>query len=312
MEKILEKVKEKKVIALIGNSKNSGKTTTLNYMLDNFQNAGVLTIGLDGEEKDLLYGNFKPKIHLRKGQCVCASKDQLKYGFEILDQVDKDNLYIARALTDLDLSIVNPGGRTEIEKVISKLSEYVDIVFIDGAFDRIFSVSIVDGVIFCVGTSDKNLLRFKNIYSLLNLPVKKLKIPYNSIYRDSKYIPVDCDLMVIDCLRRSLTKYEAGDFLLLKGALTREMSSILKKVEVVVSDPSRVMLNYSELKKFFSNNNHLFVSKRPEILFLSLNTFNPDNFDKDPISFYHEVRKITDKHLVLNLMSGGEKCFSVL
>ncbi len=312
MERILEKVKEKKVIALIGNSKNSGKTTTLNYMLDNFKSAGVLTIGLDGEEKDLLYGNFKPKIHLKKGQCVCTSKDQLKYGFEILDQVEKDNLYIARAITDLDISIVNPGGKAEIEKVISKLLEYVETVFIDGAFDRIFSVSIVDGVIFCVGTSDKNLSRFKNIYSLLNLPVKRLEIPYNAIYRISEYIPINCDPMLIDCLRKSLMEYKKGDFFLLNGALTKEMSSVLKEMAVVVKDPSRVMLNYSELKSFFSNGNKLFVTKKPEILFLSLNTFNPDNFDKDPISFYHEVRKITDKYLTLNLMSGGEKCFSAL
>jgi molybdopterin-guanine dinucleotide biosynthesis protein len=312
MEKILENIKNKKVIALIGNSKNSGKTTTLNYLLDNFRNAGVLTIGLDGEKKDIVYGNFKPEIHLKKGQYVCASKEQLRHNFEIIDRIDKNDLYIAKAANDISLSIVNPGGRAEIEKVISKLSEYAEIIFIDGAFDRLFSVSIVKGVIICIGTSDKNLARFKNIYSLLSLPAKNLSIQFNSVYREPYYIPVDCDLMIKDCLKKVLMEYNTGDFLLLKGALTREMSNLLRNTSVVVRDPSRVMLDNNELKRFFSAGNLLFVTKKPEILFLSLNTFNSNNFDKDPVSFCNEVKKITNQYYILNLMSGGEKCFSVL
>jgi energy-coupling factor transporter ATP-binding protein EcfA2 len=141
MKELFRRIHKNKVVALIGNSKNSGKTTTLNYLLENFKNAGVITIGLDGEAEDLIYGTFKPKVHLFEGQYVCTFANELTSNFEIIDKLDFKDLYIAKTLTECDISIVNPGGREEIIKTINKMSKWADVIFIDGAFDRIFSLS---------------------------------------------------------------------------------------------------------------------------------------------------------------------------
>ncbi len=313
MREIFDRIFTKRLVALIGNCKNSGKTTTLNYLLTKFKRAGVLTIGLDGESIDALYGTFKPKVHLQRGQYVCTIKEELKHNFEIVERISSNDLYVARALTQADVSIVNPGNSKNLLDAISTMKKHVDVIFIDGAFDEIFSISVVDSIVLCVGVDDAELLRFRSIYKLLRTPIKNLDLSDNAIYSDNKLIKIDCDLMLKDCLEKILHSYKSGDFLLVKGALTREMALTMKNVNVVVKDPSRVLLSWKEMEIFFSKGNKLFASRVPELLFISLNTFAHDGKDLEPDNLYHKVKAIVDNNdKLFNPMNGGVECFSAL
>ena len=117
--------------------------------------------------------------------------------------------------------------------------------------------------------------------------------------------------MFEECWIKVFKQYKKGDFLILKGALTRGMILNMNKFKIVVRDPSRIMLDSREMKKFFASENKIFVSNKPEMLFISLNTFNPDNFDIEPEAFYNEVVKIAGDHVIFNPMYGGELCSSV-
>ena len=57
-----------KVISIVGNTKNAGKTTVLNYYLEKFDKPiGLSSIGLDGEEIDQVNFLEKPRIFVDKG-----------------------------------------------------------------------------------------------------------------------------------------------------------------------------------------------------------------------------------------------------
>ena len=53
-------------VAVVGMAKNTGKTTCLNYLLRRLHDEGVAcavtSIGVDGEERDVLYRTPKPRI----------------------------------------------------------------------------------------------------------------------------------------------------------------------------------------------------------------------------------------------------------
>jgi len=51
---LIDQVKDLKVVAIIGNVKNAGKTTVLNFLLTNLSQSetAITSIGLDGEAID--------------------------------------------------------------------------------------------------------------------------------------------------------------------------------------------------------------------------------------------------------------------
>ena len=181
------------------------------------------------------------------------------------------------------------------------------VVFVDGAFDKISSLSIVESVILCVGSSDEKLKRLKMIYKLLNLPIINLNIKSNSFYdiKSRTFKKIDCDPMNEDCLQEILKQYDNDKLILLKGALTSQMAVKMNNVKILVKDPSRVLMPNDDLTHFLHRKNELFVTKRPKLLFVSINTFNEKNIDKDPKSFYKDVKGVVGDTMLLNLMNGG-------
>ena len=71
---------ELKTIAIVGCSKNSGKTTTLNMVLrDDLPgepHIGLFSIGIDGEETDFWLGVPKPRVTVRPGWLVASSRSE--------------------------------------------------------------------------------------------------------------------------------------------------------------------------------------------------------------------------------------------
>lgn len=57
-----------KTISIVGMAKNAGKTTALNYLIEEAIDEGVLlgitSTGRDGEMQDLVTGTEKPRVYL--------------------------------------------------------------------------------------------------------------------------------------------------------------------------------------------------------------------------------------------------------
>jgi hypothetical protein len=150
-------------IALVGISKNSGKTTLLNAILADFPKLkwAVMSTGIDGEEKDRLYKTPKPQVLLPKGIMYCCDAqtlDQQGSKIELLSAVSYQGrkLFLARTLAAIQTQITGPASVLQQNKMIAHFRALgAKKVLIDGALDRksIALEDSIDALILCIGAS---------------------------------------------------------------------------------------------------------------------------------------------------------------
>ena len=65
---------EYKTLSIVGMAKNAGKTTAMNYLIEEAMDDGIVlgitSIGRDGESQDLVTGTEKPRIYLDQDTIV--------------------------------------------------------------------------------------------------------------------------------------------------------------------------------------------------------------------------------------------------
>ena len=73
-----------KTISIVGMAKNTGKTVTLNHLIeeaiDENITIGITSIGRDGESIDLVSETEKPKIFVEENTIVATTTDVLPFG----------------------------------------------------------------------------------------------------------------------------------------------------------------------------------------------------------------------------------------
>ena len=159
--------------SIIGLSKNAGKTTLLNYLIQKKQQylkLGVASIGVDGEREDLITGRAKPAIKIPEGAIVATTASGLQGGtasFRILQQLNYStalgSVFLAEAVSGGTVKLAGIPSAEQIMEVIAKLEKVqVDEFLLDGAFDRFAGANpmIADQVYLVIGASlhhDQNL-----------------------------------------------------------------------------------------------------------------------------------------------------------
>src|SRR5690242_18413226 len=100
-------------LAIIGLSKNVGKTTALNYMLETLSlpatQLALTSLGLDGEALDALTGLPKPRIVPASGLLVATARQLLASGTAEVDVLEE--LPGRTALGTVVLGRVRSSGR---------------------------------------------------------------------------------------------------------------------------------------------------------------------------------------------------------
>lgn len=139
-------MQRKRLIYVIGNAKNVGKTTVLKHVVAKESSACVTSIGLDGERFDSLTGGLKPSITLdANSRVVTAERFLDAHRFEIIQHVEHNpivgDIFLARVLLKSDVIVA---GATF--KAINALMhvEGFDVVIIDGALDRLIHAGFAD------------------------------------------------------------------------------------------------------------------------------------------------------------------------
>ena len=65
-----------KALSIVGMAKNAGKTTALNYLIEEAMDdgiaLGITSTGRDGEMEDLVTGTEKPRVYLDEGTLVAV------------------------------------------------------------------------------------------------------------------------------------------------------------------------------------------------------------------------------------------------
>ena len=170
MELLRELSTKYKTLSIVGMSKNAGKTTALNYLIEEAMDEGiklgVTSTGRDGETQDLVTGTEKPRVYLDEGSLVAVPSflyEMSDAGLEVIKRTDYSTaigtLLICRVREAGYVQVAGPVINAE-QKMLCEdmLREGCDLVLIDGAIDRktIASPDTSDAIILATGASAKD------------------------------------------------------------------------------------------------------------------------------------------------------------
>jgi len=163
---LISELKNKyKVVSVVGMAKNAGKTTTLNYLIEEAMDEGIklgiTSTGRDGEGIDVATGTEKPKVYLYPETLVSVPAGLFEYAtanMEILCMTKYHTslgaAMICRVVDGGDVQIAGPvltSDQLNIAKDMLALG--AEMILIDGAIDRksIASPEASDAIILATG-----------------------------------------------------------------------------------------------------------------------------------------------------------------
>jgi hypothetical protein len=141
-----------RTVFIVGSKKNAGKTTFLNYALNRLRGGGplgALSVGVDGEAQDLVFGNPKPQVRAERGDLLLCAESALK-GSDLHCEIL--NVYpfrtaigrpvLLRALRPGRAEISGPENNSQLAEILADMRRHgAGTIFVDGAVDRITQVA---------------------------------------------------------------------------------------------------------------------------------------------------------------------------
>ncbi|MBI3381909.1 MAG: hypothetical protein HY019_07865 [Aquabacterium sp.] len=154
-------------VAVMGMSKNTGKTVCLNHLLQQAQQynlaVGLTSIGRDGEERDEVFAIPKPPVSVTPACLVATARDTLvraKVRTRLIGSTGIDSpmgeILIVKALEAGAMEVAGPSRSQDQHTVITLLKQCgAELVLLDGALGRSqhASPAIADGVILATGAA---------------------------------------------------------------------------------------------------------------------------------------------------------------
>ncbi len=320
----LQDILKHKSVAIVGMAKNTGKTTCLNYVLDNLHKAdrriAVTSIGVDGEERDVLYDTLKPRINLRKGNYFITSEKHFKERELVAKVLNISNkltalgpLLTAQVESDGRVILSGPSDSLWLQSCIEDLHNLdIDVVLVDGALSRmsLASPAITDAMVLCTGAAcsinlDQLVKRIKYQSELINLNRvdNKLITVCDSIQEGVWGLSNNGDtcekiteslFLDFDMSPKKLATY---DYVFVNGALTeRFMKNILtdisdSKIKLIVRDFSRIFVEPASLSKFVRRGGKIDVMQKAKLLAICTNPTSPEGYNFDPEVLRSTVEK---------------------
>ncbi|MEG0284346.1 MAG: hypothetical protein RR601_06050 [Erysipelotrichales bacterium] len=315
-----------KSIAVIGLSKNAGKTTTLNSVLEllSYEDVMLTSIGYDGEDTDLIFGTGKPTILVKEGMIIATAKKCVltsDINFEILETTGYNTplgeIVIVRCLSDGLVELAGPSYNKQLIGVINLLKGFNKngLVIVDGALNRKTSSnpSVCDTTILCSGmtlSDDIKEVAKQTIFALnmLTLPkidsneidFEKYEETVTLINKDGSTIPLNLPTTINSekIIAKELSKETR--YIVLKGPVTDKLAvalikvrNLVDKVDIVVSNGTNVFIKNDTYDQLLKTKLSLKVAETIDVSAIAM---NPNSLYRqfDPIPLVAEVKKNTD------------------
>lgn len=158
---------ELRTLAVMGMTKNTGKTVALNHVLAQAASAhvavGVSSIGRDGEDRDQVFQVPKPPIVVWPGSLVATARATLqraKVRWKLLGATGIDTpmgeILLVQVLERGEMEVAGASRSSDQHTVIARLQQCgAALVLLDGALGRSHHASpaIADGVILATGAA---------------------------------------------------------------------------------------------------------------------------------------------------------------
>jgi hypothetical protein len=155
------------VVAVMGMTKNTGKTVALNHLLAcaarDAVNVGLTSIGRDGEEQDAVFSIPKPPVCIWPGTVIATARDTLlraRLRTRLLAGSGLDSpmgeIVLVKALERGEMEVAGASRSHDQQRVIELLRHCgAAQVFLDGALGRSHHASpaLADGVVLATGAA---------------------------------------------------------------------------------------------------------------------------------------------------------------
>lgn len=296
-------------VSIVGLEKNTGKTETLNYVLNRLQTTGaqiaLTSIGVDGEQTDRVTQTAKPEITIYEGMIFVTSEKhylQRKIVSEILDVSNErtalGRLITARARSRGKALISGPSDTAGIRKLIADMARFgVDTTLVDGALSRLSlaSPAVTDAMILATGAAlsaniPQLVRKTRFVQRLIELDVvhenlaEKLQPLKNGIWAiDNNGEVHDLEIPSVFLLdKREKDIFRFGARFFVAGAVSDKLFSFLraqnKNVELIIHDFTKVFVSQNEFDAFLRGNNTVKSLVRNQLIAVTVNPLAPNGF----------------------------------
>jgi len=268
-----------RIIAVVGLSKNVGKTTLLNWLIKNLAEKkhsatfGIITTGRDGETLDLVGGHAKPQVFVPAGtffstlpQVIQKDATSLEVIKKLPFQAGGERLWLVQARRNLHSEIVGPATASQqifLAKEILRLG--AGQVFIDGSLDRksIALSSEIDALIVVAGAEAGTLSELKTeltkLQMLAKLPRCKNALPHlqNISYCVDKKIQTTALKSILhqEAALLALPRITEAAWIYFPTAFTErnyeKIASVLGNSRFIFAHPLHIQLSAAQLEKIF-------------------------------------------------------------
>ena len=309
-------------VSIVGLEKNTGKTETLNYVLNRLKTMNVqvalTSIGVDGEHTDSVTRTPKPEIIVPKGMIFVTSEKHFlrkKLLADILEVSESTTslgrLVTAKALSEGTAILSGPADTAGIRLLIRQMQRLgVETTLIDGALSRLSlaSPAVTDATILATGAAvsatiaelvRKTLFVKKrmDISCVENLLAEKLQSLSQGLWAiDSEGKIHDLEIPSVFLLeKREDDIFRFGTSIYVAGAVSDKLLKFLrtqkKNVELIVHDFSKIFASQEEFDRFLKSGNTVKSVVKNKLIGVTVNPVSPSGVILDSDKLRVELEK---------------------
>jgi len=315
-----------KSLSIIGMEKNTGKTTCSNYLLQQFKGKNrkiaVTSIGIDGEQTDLVTNTHKPDIEIFKGMGFVTSEyfyHKKKLTAEIIDVSERSTshgrLVFAKAVTSGKVILSGPNTTVWLKQVMELLfASGFDFLITDGALSRksLASPTLSESLILTTGAALTPILselvrKTKFTYQLtqteeFNTSLKTTLENFETgIYALNEDEFMDLQIpssLLIDTYKSELLAH--SNTLYVAGIVTNSLLNTLrinkeiKNITLVAKDFTKIFVDKDVLSHYLRAGGKLKVLNRNKLIAICVNPVSPQGYKMDSQKLVEALQKEVD------------------
>ena len=335
MDEIARVVTEASVrtIAIVGCSKNSGKTTAMNHVLEGlqgvFERIGIMSIGIDGEEADFWLGVPKPRVAVREGYLVATAEKAIRSGTAQVRTLARTGavsplgeLLLVRVEKPGLLLLAGVRHKADVRSLVEAMFRHqAQRVVIDGSYQRLMTADpeVSNGVILATGAV---------LGRTVKEVAKRTKVTLDRLLLQAVSEPED-RLLLEDALRhrRPAVREKSGRITVLaesgastdegglkdalgKGDVTVAVPGVVNdrifrvlvshrpgRVRLLLADPTRLFASAPILNKFKERGGEVLAGRTVRLLAVAVNPVSVLGYELPEEALIAAVRAITPENI---------------
>lgn len=340
--RLIETIKQNKykTISIIGLAKNSGKTVTLNYLIEEANRynikIGITSTGRDGESIDLVTNTQKPTIYVTEGMYVATAKNALMMStakVEILQttgiSTPMGEIIILKVRQGGNIQIAGPLNTKDMKYVCRRLRHFgSEVVLVDGAIDRkaVSSPLITDACIIATGAVlsrdiKKVIDRTSHTvecftFAQVKDDIKQLCLKYNKtciIQNTEEVLIPDIKTSITGGKKIAEQINEDTDYVFLKGVVSSNLlkdisqNEYLKKIKIIVEDGTKIFVDIDVWNDLKRKGLKIEAINTISVVAITLNPISPTGYFFDSVEFIEKMKHYLPNVKIIDVVSGGEE-----